>query len=76
MLILTDFFKRETDSRMRGHHLKLAKPSSKRLLRSKFFSRRVLDSWNKLPDEVVSSVSTNSFKANLDRFLTGCETGL
>ena len=33
------FFTKDTDSRTRGHHLKLVKPRSNGLLRSKFFSR-------------------------------------
>ena len=63
------FFTKESTSRTRGHHLKLIKPRSRGLLRSKFFSRRVVDCWNQLPAEVVSAVSTNSFKAKLDKFL-------
>ena len=50
-------------------NLKLIKPRSRGLLRSRFFSRRVVHCWNQLPDEVVSAVSTNSFKAKLDKFL-------
>ena len=60
-------FRRETDSRTRGHHLKLIKPRSNGLLRSKFFSRHVIDVWNNLPADVVSVVTTISFKANLDK---------
>ena len=62
------FFRRETDSRTRGHHLKLIKPRSNGLVRSKFFSRRVIDIWNKLPADVVSAATTNSFKASLDKW--------
>ena len=47
------FFTKDRASRTRGHHLKLIKPRANQLLRSKFFSRRVLDAWNRLPDEVV-----------------------
>ena len=61
------FFQKETDTRTRGHHLKLTKPRSNGLLRSKLFSRRVVDNWNKLPDDVISATTTNSFKANLDK---------
>ena len=62
------FFKRDNATRTRGHHLKLAKPRSNRLLRDKFFSRRVVDRWNKLPEEVISAETTNTFKANLDYY--------
>ena len=64
------FFSRETDSRTRGHNLKLIKPRSNGLLRSKFFCRHVIDVWNKLPADVVSAVTTNSFKANLNKWFS------
>ena len=62
------FFRQETDSRTRGHHLKLIKPRSNGLLRSKVFRRHVIDVWNKVPADVVSAATTNSFKASLDKW--------
>ena len=37
-------------------------------LRKYFFSNRVIQTWNSLPDFVVASGTTNSFKNNLDKF--------
>ena len=50
----------------RGHDKKLFK---KRVGRHKknFFSARVVDSWNELDDETVSSTSVNVFKSNLGK---------
>ena len=49
-------------------HLKLIKPRSISLLRNKFFSRRVVDHWNSLPEEVVEAETVNAFKASLDDY--------
>ena len=35
----------------------------------KFFDARVINKWNYLSKEVVSSKSVNSFKNNYDRFI-------
>ena len=37
-------------------------------VRHKFFSNRVTEHWNKLPNNVVNAPSLDSFKANLDAF--------
>jgi len=37
-------------------------------LRKYYFSNRVIQIWNSLPDSVVESKSINSFKNNLDKF--------
>ena len=34
-----------------------------------FFSHRVVNWWNELPDHVVSSETINSFKTNLDKYM-------
>src|SRR5437867_2101674 len=33
------------------------------------FTSRVIDKWNKLPDEVVLAVDVNSFKGRLDKYM-------
>ena len=33
-----------------------------------FFSNRVVDAWNELPQYVVDAETVNSFKARLDKF--------
>ena len=47
---------------------KLFKPRSKLLVRSKFFTNRVIDLWNSLPYQVINAQSTIEFKNNLDIF--------
>ena len=61
------FFEVNDDDRLRGHHLKLKKRRSNGVLRSKFFSNRVVTHWNKLPCDVVSARTTNAFKNRIDQ---------
>jgi len=52
----------------RGHSLKIAKQRTHLDLRKYFFSQRVVNEWNSLPQHVVDAPSTNSFKGRLDRY--------
>jgi len=54
--------------RFLGHTLKLAKRSSRTQLRQNFFSNRVVNLWNNLPEEVVMAPPVNCFKARFDRY--------
>ena len=47
-------FFRMSNSYARGHCKKLYKPLSRLKIRSQFFSQRVIDEWNNLPNSVVS----------------------
>ena len=61
-------FERDTSERnLRGHSLKLTKKRYKLKVRGNFFSNRVVNSWNSLPNEVVTAASVNSFKNRLDK---------
>lgn len=51
----------------RGHSYKLFKRPCVSNIRKNFFTYRVVDSWNSLPNEVVTAPSINSFKNRLDR---------
>ena len=51
----------------RGHSLKLKKISCKTSLRQKFFVIRVVDLWNRLPEEIVMAPSINALKNRLDK---------
>ena len=51
----------------RGHTMKLFKPHTNCLSRSSFFSVRVINDWNSLPQTVIESNSPNQFKNLLDR---------
>ena len=61
------FFRLNAVSRTRGHSLKLSKSRSRLEIRKNFFSQRVVNSWNNLPQTVVDADSVNSFKNLLDR---------
>jgi hypothetical protein len=52
----------------RGHSLKLAKGHCRLNVRSNYFSHRVVNVWNSLPESVVSATSVNCFKSRLDAF--------
>jgi len=59
-------FQKATTTELRGHSLKLYKKSSRLELRKHFFSQRIVDHWNKLPDDVVSPATISSFNKRLD----------
>jgi hypothetical protein len=52
----------------RGNSLKLYKPLGGPRVRSRFFSQRIINSWNSLPDSVITAPSVNAFKNRLDKF--------
>jgi hypothetical protein len=58
---------RDTDTTRRGHSYKLKKRYCKSATRSNFFTYRVVDMWNKLPEEVVTAPSLNSLKSRFDK---------
>jgi len=62
------FFKTsDTGHNCRGHSLKLEVTSCRTDIRKFCFSRRVVQSWNRLPQHVVDAPSVNAFKNRLDR---------
>jgi len=63
----TTFFSPATATQTRGHHMKLFKHQCRINLRANFFTQRVIDSWNSLSDEIVSSSTVGRFKAKLDK---------
>jgi len=56
------------DARTRGNSQKLKVERCKYDVRKFSFCNRVVKVWNSLPDNVVTSVSINMFKRNLDNF--------
>ena len=58
----------ETDTKTRGHSFKLMKSRCRTVQRQNFFSQRVVDWWNALPEEVVQAPSVNSFKNRIDKY--------
>ena len=51
----------------RGHSLKLQKRECRTSVRQNFFSYRIVNHWNSLPDSVVSAPSLNCFKNRFDK---------
>ena len=51
----------------RGHSYKLAKPRANTNIKKYYFTHRVNDLWNSLPENVVGAPSVMSFEARLDK---------
>ena len=62
------FFKLSWESKVRGHTYKIVNNSFRLDVRINFFSNRVVDAWNELPQYVVDAETVNTFKARLDEF--------
>lgn len=62
------FFEKQTMNRTRGHNCRLIKVRSNLDIRKYFFSQRVVNIWNKLPQNIVEADTVNSFKNRLDKF--------
>ena len=63
-----NFFHLST-ARLRGHSLKIFKPSFKHDVGKYTFSNRVTDSWNRLPETITDCESLDNFKEKLDHLL-------
>ena len=51
----------------RGHQLKLEKGRSRLDVRKHFFTQRVVNLWNSLPENLVSAPTVNAFKNQIDK---------
>jgi hypothetical protein len=69
--IQSSFFQRTTKTHLQGHNLKLFKQQNRLLLRSNFFTQRVITTWNHLPQELVNAPSISSFKTRFDATRSG-----
>ena len=56
------------EAELEVHGFKLSKNRAILELRRNFFSQRVVNAWNKLPDEVIDVRSVNAFKQAVDEF--------
>ena len=64
---LPGLFAQPLHSGTRGHSMKLLMQYSTSIHRSRFFSQRVINLWNKLSEEAVSATLANTFKVRLDK---------
>ena len=65
---INNYFTLNTNSITRGHSMKLFKERSRLNISKYFFSNRIVDRWNSLPEYVIDAESTNSFKNRLDNY--------
>ena len=65
----SDIHTYSTVTTIRGHQFKLFKEHSRLLCRSNYFTNRITNDWNSLPNYVVNSSSINTFKSLLDSYL-------
>ena len=71
-LSFSDFFRFANSKITSGHCLKLQKVQSRINIRSNFFSQRVVNERNGLPEDVVIVGSVNGFKNALDKYFKLC----
>ena len=62
------FFTSPNDSRTRGHSYKVFKERAESSIRRNFFSLRVTELWNELPERVAAAPNIDTFKERLDDF--------
>ena len=55
-------------SNLRRSKARLARERCQSKARDNFFTNRVCQIWNELPDPIVNAISVNSFKNKLDKF--------
>ena len=65
-LTAENYFSQVTENRTRGHRWKLKKGIFRTEGRRSFFTERVVNHWNRLPDRVVEAETIGSFKSRLD----------
>ena len=63
------FFKLKEGSRTRGHKAALVMEQCRLDMRNYSFSHRVINEWNKQPNDCVNASSVNMFKNKIDRYL-------
>ena len=52
-----------------GHKAALVKEQCRLDMRKYSFSQRVINEWNKLPNDCINASSVNMFKHRIDRYL-------
>ena len=65
---INDIVTFDTNSTTRGHKYKLKKRQVHKDSRKYYFSERIFDAWNKLPEGIVTSDNLSTFKNGIDVF--------
>lgn len=60
-------FEFKSNSRLRGHNFRINKSCVKKTKFQRFFSNRVINRWNDLPQDIVTAKSLNEFKNKFDK---------
>ena len=63
----SQFFELSSNLDTRGYSLKIVQKRAKLLPRIQFFSQRVLETWNSLPEEIVKAEKNRGIKCRLDQ---------
>ena len=63
------FFKLKEGSKTTGNKAALVKEQCRLDMRKYSFSQRVINEWNKLPNDCVNASSVNMFKNRIDRYM-------
>ena len=72
---LTDMFEYSHNPHLRGHSYKLKRVYVKTTVRQSFFSERIIEEWNALPQSVVEAPTLDCFKRRLKRSLPEGQEG-
>jgi hypothetical protein len=65
----TQYFLPNNNTVLRGHSKKLHKKHTRTRVRQNFFSNRVVNLWNNLPEDTVAATTRDAFKRSLDTHL-------
>jgi len=63
-------FLRVERSSTRGHRFKVCGEKFRGDVRGRFFTQRVVNVWNVLPEEVVGAGTIAAFKGHLDKYMS------
>ncbi|XP_060069821.1 uncharacterized protein LOC132549871 [Ylistrum balloti] len=66
--VTTQLLELNNTSTTRGNSLKLAKKQCTKDIKKYSFSYRIVDTWNSLPEQVITAATINQFKNRLDKY--------
>jgi len=71
----SQFFETNNTRNLRGHQYKIYKSYVKKTCRKNFFSHRVINDWNRLPNEVVDASTLATFNNRLNQYMNREDLG-